>query len=114
MGRASSMASPPPWGKERGSALPIENSPPGIQTIPSGTDFGGGMVFARVGRNTYRSAESVVAECNRTGSRHAVLDTATAASRSAKDQGTVFPHEALPEQVWRVHLELMAEEPYCN
>src|SRR5262245_10305902 len=34
-----------------GSAAPIENSPPGIQTIPSGADPGAAPVLTTVGRN---------------------------------------------------------------
>lgn len=48
------------------------------------------------------------------GRHHAALDTATAASKSANHQMTVFPDEARPEHVWRVHLEFMTQYPYCN
>jgi hypothetical protein len=34
-----------------GSFAPIENSPPGIQTIPGGTEGGGIAVFTMVGLN---------------------------------------------------------------
>src|SRR5262245_18046112 len=51
MGRASSMAWWPPWASFRGSAEPMENSPPGIQTMPTGRRPGGGPVLATIGAN---------------------------------------------------------------
>src|SRR5262245_66484739 len=56
MGRASAMASGPPHSDERGSSQPIENSPPGIQTIPAGALPEGLDLFSTVGRNAQRFA----------------------------------------------------------
>jgi len=41
----------------RGSSLPIENSPPGTQTIPSGAGLGGGALFSIVGRKEEAAVE---------------------------------------------------------
>src|SRR5688572_6556454 len=46
------MASGPPQIALRGSALPMENSPPGIQTIPSGAGPGGALLLEIVGANS--------------------------------------------------------------
>src|SRR5262245_295667 len=51
MGRASPIASGPPHIEPRGSSLPIENSPPGIHTMPSGAGVGGGAWFGIVAAN---------------------------------------------------------------
>src|SRR5262249_29758473 len=51
IGRASSMDCIPPSGTPRGSRAPMENSPPGIQTMPSGVSLGGVAGLAAVGRN---------------------------------------------------------------
>src|SRR5262245_36397635 len=57
MGRASAMASGPPHNDERGSSQPIENSPPGTQTIPAGVLPEGLDLFSTVGRNARRLPE---------------------------------------------------------
>ncbi len=41
-----------------GSCAPIENSPPGIHTMPSGAGPGGGFLFSTVGRNRFDVAAS--------------------------------------------------------
>ena len=41
-----------------GSCAPIENSPPGIHTMPSGAGPGGGCLFSTVGRNPADGATS--------------------------------------------------------
>src|SRR5437016_1042010 len=52
MGRASIISSRPPQIPiVVGSWLPIENSPPGIQTMPFGASTGGGVLFSIVGPN---------------------------------------------------------------
>src|SRR5579872_6744563 len=51
MGRASPIGSGPPQIEPRGSSEPIENSPPGIQTIPAGAMPGGLAEFSTVGKN---------------------------------------------------------------
>src|SRR5262245_58606867 len=48
IGRVSSIGSCPPCGSIRGSADPIENSPPGIQTIRSGAGAAGVPAFGTV------------------------------------------------------------------
>src|SRR5262245_26728888 len=48
IGRASSVACMPTTFMSGGSVAPIENSPPGIQTIPGGAGAGGGIGFAIV------------------------------------------------------------------
>src|ERR1700722_13801551 len=54
MGRASAIASLPPSGSRRGSLQPMENSPPGIHTMPTGWFWGGGAAFTTVGRKLSR------------------------------------------------------------
>src|SRR5262245_32036929 len=60
MGRASAIPSGPPCGCERGSSQPIENSPPGIQTIPSGASSGGEELLGLVG--AFADTESVFSD----------------------------------------------------
>src|SRR5215471_8739940 len=52
MGRASSVAFMPTSSISGGSPAPMENSPPGIQTIPSGARRGAGSRFSTVGWNS--------------------------------------------------------------
>src|ERR1700679_1610720 len=63
MGRASSMTSCPPSGRAVGSLAPIENSPPGIQFMPSGGLPGAGVLFCIVGRNALREETSGTDAC---------------------------------------------------
>jgi hypothetical protein len=51
MGRVSAIGSFPPCSTPRGSALPIENSPPGIHAIPFGAPPEGLNSFGTVVRN---------------------------------------------------------------
>ena len=52
MGRESVVACIPTASfMSGGSCAPMENSPPGIQTMPSGASPGGGVLFSTVGRN---------------------------------------------------------------
>src|SRR5271157_264208 len=49
MGRASWVAFMPTGFMSGGSLAPMENSPPGIQTMPGGGEPGAGVLFALVG-----------------------------------------------------------------
>jgi hypothetical protein len=51
MGRESVVARIPTMSMSGGSAAPIENSPPGIHTMPRGAGAGAGRVFGTVGAN---------------------------------------------------------------
>src|SRR3954451_8964261 len=51
MGRASWVAFMPTSSMSGGSLAPIENSPPGIQTMPAGAVAGAEPALATVGRN---------------------------------------------------------------
>src|SRR5215469_5706394 len=51
MGRESLVAFIPTSSMSGGSCAPMENSPPGIQTIPTGACEGAGAEFGTVGRN---------------------------------------------------------------
>src|SRR5438477_198429 len=73
MGRASSMASSPPHSDSRGSAFPIENSPPGTQTIPSGASPGAGVLLGIVGPKSEASGSTTDAVA--TGFSGAVADS---------------------------------------
>src|SRR5579862_8038933 len=57
MGRASLVAFIPTSSMSGGSLAPIENSPPGIQTIPSGGDPGAVALLTTVGRNLASPAD---------------------------------------------------------
>src|SRR5262249_34423230 len=46
----------PPSGTPRGSRAPMENSPPGIQTMPCGASLGAGTELATVGKNVASAA----------------------------------------------------------
>src|SRR5262249_22326413 len=62
--RESRVALMPTSSIPGGLAPPIENSPPGIHTIPSGVGPGAGLALATVGRNVETAAGGVVvAEC---------------------------------------------------
>src|SRR5271170_3603048 len=52
MGRESTVACIPTPFIELSSFAPMENSPPGIQTIPVGTLEGAGTLFSTVGSNS--------------------------------------------------------------
>src|SRR5215831_3514044 len=51
MGRESRVACIPTSPSLGESAAPMENSPPGIQTMPGGVALGAGVVFGTVGPN---------------------------------------------------------------
>src|SRR5277367_517487 len=51
MGRESTVACIPTPFIELSSLAPMENSPPGIQTIPAGIVEGAGTLFSTVGSN---------------------------------------------------------------
>src|SRR6185436_15670872 len=59
MGRASPMGSGPPCSSPRGSDAPIENSPPGIQTIPLGGGPAGTVSAGTVAANAGSIRDSV-------------------------------------------------------
>src|SRR5262245_22560685 len=75
------------------TGLPIENSPPGIQTIPGGAGTGAGAVFGIVGANAAEAADtSVSSACggeggNPTGS----LDRELFIPWTAKATATINP-----------------------
>src|SRR5262245_27142344 len=61
MGRASAIASWPPCSSPRGSAAPMENSPPGIHTMPAGVGPGAAGTAATVAANAGAGAGSAAA-----------------------------------------------------
>src|SRR5262245_27959202 len=63
MGRASAMGSWPPCSIPRGSAAPIENSPPGIQAMPAGAGPGGAATAGTVAVNTGPAGAGVEEGC---------------------------------------------------
>src|SRR5262244_815120 len=62
MGRASTAACMPTGFMSGGSCAPIENSPPGIQTMPSGGWEGACEELGTVGRNSPTEAALTEAE----------------------------------------------------
>src|SRR2546421_9365754 len=60
MGRASATAWKPTASPAAGSTAPMENSPPGIHTIPPGVSEGATLVARMVGPKTVASAVSAV------------------------------------------------------
>src|SRR6185369_9794289 len=51
MGSASRVTPGRPHNDSLAASLPIENSPPGIQAMPSGADAGAGVLLGMVGTN---------------------------------------------------------------
>src|SRR5215469_9393359 len=67
MGLASSVAFMPTLSISGGSLPPMENSPPGIQTMPSGAGAGAPAVFAMVGWKRGRGAVELTGATDRLG-----------------------------------------------
>src|SRR4051812_11218609 len=74
-----------------GSCAPIENSPPGIHTMPSGAGAGGSSRFSTVGRKSADPATSVAAGLAR--SARAVSTAAPAMTAAVSD--TQMPRRRL-------------------
>ncbi len=71
MGSASRVTPGRPHNDSLAASLPIENSPPGIQTIPSGAGAGAGDLFGKVGSNAEAVAISTFSRPGALGRRSA-------------------------------------------
>src|SRR5262245_6637452 len=78
MGRASSIESVHPATQPRGSAEPIENSPPGIQTMPGGGSPAGAPALGRVAANADETSRDAASFSGRV-ERRTIAATRTAA-----------------------------------
>src|SRR5688572_1338910 len=95
-----------------GSCAPIENSPPGIHTIPLGGGPGGLFAFADVGRKAIASVDAGADAALDGGDAVGVDELRVAAKMASAPITTTRPHlrDRLPRRAFEVDLTLLCRE----